>query len=66
MRNQLLLFDPDVLRAKFVDRLTVGFVAEFDPFEADAGPAGAFAEHSLDEEDALESCVDTFTLELFP
>jgi hypothetical protein len=64
VHKQMLLFDPEVLRGKFLDGLTPGFAAEFDPYEADA--AGAFFEHALDEEDALESSGDAFSLELFP
>ena len=44
------------LRAKLFDAMTPGFIAEFDPDEAEE--AGAFAEDGLSEADALASVVD--------
>lgn len=51
-----------VLREKLVDLQTPGFVAEFDPEEAEQ--AGAFVEDALSAEDALASAIDT--VDLFP
>lgn len=45
-----------VVREKFLDALTPGFQAEFDPEEAEC--AGAFVEDALDETDALTSSDD--------
>ena len=63
MNKQLPLFDPDVLISKLADAMTPGFIAEFDPAEAEA--AGAFEERALSEADALESAGDAVSLELF-
>ena len=46
---------PTVLE-KLADAETPGFLAEFDPEEAEL--AGAFREDALSEEDAIESAVD--------
>ena len=64
MNEQLPLFDAEVLQSKLNDAMTPGFIVEFDPAEAEA--AGAFEENALSEADALESCADAFSLELFP
>jgi hypothetical protein len=64
MTKQLPLFDIEVLQTKLADAMTPGFIAEFDPAEAEA--AGAFEEHALSEADALESATDDASLELFP
>lgn len=44
------------LREKLTDALTPGYVAEFDPDEAER--AGAFVEDALSESDAAESDAD--------
>jgi hypothetical protein len=44
------------LHEKFVDILTIGVGAAFDPDEAEQ--AGAFAEDALSVLDAVESCLD--------
>lgn len=41
---------------KLADAMTPGYVAEFDPEEAEQ--AGAFVEDALSAEDAIESAVD--------
>jgi hypothetical protein len=48
--------DVDVVKEKLTDIQTPGFMAEFDPDEADE--AGAFEEDALSVEDAKESTVD--------
>lgn len=58
MSDQMLLFDPDVLKSKLTDAMTPGLVVEFDPDEAEA--AGAFADEALDEADAVESQCDVW------
>jgi hypothetical protein len=45
-----------VVLEKLADAETPGFLAEFDPEEAEL--AGAFREDALSEEDAIESAVD--------
>jgi len=45
-----------VVREKLADAETPGFLAEFDPDEAEW--AGAFVEDALSELDALESMID--------
>ena len=45
-----------VVLEKLADAETPGFLAEFDPEEAEL--AGAFQEDALTEEDAIESAVD--------
>lgn len=45
-----------VIREKFVDLRTPGFVAEFDALEAER--AGAFADDAMSEADALASVYD--------
>src|SRR5690606_27115858 len=45
-----------IVREKFLDMRTPGFIAEFDPEEAEY--AGAFVEDALSEADALASVVD--------
>ena len=44
------------LHEKLADALTPGYLAEFDPDEAER--AGAFAEDALSEREALESALD--------
>ena len=44
------------LHEKLADALTPGYLAEFDPDEAER--AGAFAEDALSERDAMESAID--------
>ena len=46
----------DALAEKLADAMIPGFVAEFDPDEAEL--AGAFNEDALSEADALDSCMD--------
>ena len=46
----------DALAEKLADAMIPGFVAEFDPDEAER--AGAFNEDALSEADALDSCID--------
>ena len=48
--------DPETVRAKLLDMETVGFVAEFDPDEAEM--AGAFVEDALSDADAMASVID--------
>ncbi|VTU46123.1 hypothetical protein SRS16P2_00496 (plasmid) [Variovorax sp. SRS16] len=48
--------DDAALREKLTDALTPGFVAEFDPDEAER--AGAFEEDALSEADAADSSED--------
>lgn len=45
-----------VLHEKLADALIPGYLAEFDPDEAER--AGAFAEDALSERDAMESAID--------
>lgn len=45
-----------IVREKFIDANTPGFIVEFDPEEAEY--AGAFIEDALSEEDALASVYD--------
>jgi hypothetical protein len=47
-----------IIREKFIDAMTPGFQAEFDPDEAEK--AGAFVEDALTEKDAIESDIDLF------
>ena len=44
------------LHEKLADALIPGYLAEFDPDEAER--AGAFAEDALSERDAMESAID--------
>ena len=44
------------LREKLLDAMTPGYLAEFDPDEAEQ--AGAFVEDALSEQDAAESDID--------
>lgn len=53
--NELGTID-DALADKLADAMIPGFVAEFDPDEAER--AGAFTEDALSEADALDSCID--------
>lgn len=46
----------EIVETKLRDAMTPGFVAEFDPDEADF--AGAFVEDSMTEVDAFESAFD--------
>ncbi|MDD4616391.1 MAG: conjugal transfer protein TraD [Alphaproteobacteria bacterium] len=48
--------DVDLIKEKLRDTQTPGFMAEFDPDEAEE--AGAFEEDALSVEDAKESTVD--------
>ena len=50
----------DAIAEKLLDAQTPGFVAEFDPDEAEQ--VGAFTEDALSEQDALESDVDCVDL----
>ena len=45
-----------IVREKFIDMQTPGFIVEFDPEEAEF--AGAFVEDAISEADALASVVD--------
>ncbi len=47
-------FEP--IQAKFLDAMTPGFLAAFDPSEAEL--AGAFVEDALTEQDAVDSRID--------
>jgi hypothetical protein len=62
MDRQLPLFDLELLAAKLTDAEEPGFMAEFDPDEADH--LGAFPEPALNEPDAFGSA-DDLTLSLF-
>jgi hypothetical protein len=54
--NELVPSGPGVVAEKLADAMTPGYVAEFDPDEAEQ--AGAFIEDALTEEDAIESATD--------
>ncbi|NOU20324.1 MAG: hypothetical protein HOO93_00800 [Methyloglobulus sp.] len=49
------------LLEKLADALIPGFQAEFDPEEAEQ--VGAFQEDALSEQDALDSAVDSVTVD---